>query len=128
MLVLTLFNFSGCAPLHWGCLSKRTCKLRPCETTGLPLLKPKQSIRHMVFTRQFLLLAASFTANMLAFSAVSIHLIPMLSERGFSMSDAVWLAAIVGPMQVLGRIGEYTIGARFRATQVAMFACIILPI
>jgi predicted MFS family arabinose efflux permease len=82
----------------------------------------------MVMTRKFLLLATAFSANMLAFSALSIHLIPLLFERGFAMSDAVWLAAIVGPMQVAGRIAEYTVGARFRATQIAMIAFIFLPV
>jgi hypothetical protein len=31
-------------------------------------------------------------------------------------------------MQVVGRIGEYTVGARFRATQVAMLAILLFPL
>jgi hypothetical protein len=75
-----------------------------------------------------MLLALAFTMNMLAFSAISIHLIPLLHERGFTMSDAVWLAAIIGPMQVAGRIGEYTVGARFRAIEIATIALFLLPV
>ena len=46
------------------------------------------------------LLAFAFTANILAFSALSVHLIPLLQEKGFAPMHAVWLAALVGPMQV----------------------------
>ncbi len=130
LLVLALFNLIVCVPLHLWCLPE-VRRERRRTTSANPTPKPSRDtppIRHIVMTRKFLLLATAFTANMLAFSALSIHLIPLLFERGFAMSDAVWLAAIVGPMQVAGRIAEYTVGARFRATQVAMLAFILLPV
>jgi MFS family permease len=125
LLVLALLNLVVCTPLHMLCLPK----------TGANLARDKHeagaeapAVRDIVLTRKFLFLAASFTTNMLAFSAISIHLIPLLSERGFGMADAVWLAAIVGPMQVAGRVAEYTVGARFRVTQVALAAFMLLPV
>jgi MFS family permease len=129
VLVLAVCNLVICAPLHWWCLPK----------TGAHRLKERNAgdgkaaahtlrIREIVLTRTFMLLALAFTMNMLAFSAMSIHLIPMLNERGFTMADAVWLAAIVGPMQVAGRIAEYTVGARFRAVQIAAIALLLLPL
>jgi hypothetical protein len=65
---------------------------------------------------------------MLAFSALSVHLIPALNEKGYAMRDAVWIAALIGPMQVAGRIGEFTVGTRFRASHVALFALALLPL
>ncbi|MDB5808819.1 MAG: major facilitator superfamily 1 [Betaproteobacteria bacterium] len=127
VMILALLNFAVCAPLHWWGLPRIKAQ-RHRDVSTATIIAGSQSIRHIVLTRQFMMLAASFTANMLAFSAMSIHLIPLLFERGFAMSDAVWLAALVGPMQVVGRIGEYMVGARFRATQVAMLAFVFLPV
>lgn len=126
LLVLALLNLAICAPLHLLCLPK----------TGASMARDKHAagadadpaMRDIVLTRKFMFLAVSFTSNMLAFSAISIHLIPLLNERGFAMTDAVWLAAIVGPMQVAGRIAEYTVGARFRVIEVALVAFVLLPV
>lgn len=56
------------------------------------------------------------------------HIIPLLHEKGFAIADAVWIAALIGPMQVAGRIGELTIGSRYRATEVCAFALAMLPV
>jgi predicted MFS family arabinose efflux permease len=128
VLVLAISNLVICAPLHLLCLPKAGAHTGTGgRARGADAESATLSIRDIVRTRKFLLLATAFTANMLAFSAISIHLIPLLHERGFAMTDAVWLAAIVGPMQVAGRICEYTVGARFRATQIAMLAFVFLP-
>ncbi len=129
LLVLALLNLIICTPLHLWFLPKAAAHSAKAEREpGADAGRDKPALRDIVMTRTFLLLATAFTANMLAFSALSIHLIPLLNERGFSMTDAVWLAAIVGPMQVAGRIAEYTVGARFRATQIAMIAFMLLPV
>ena len=125
LLVLALLNLAICAPLHLLCLPKTGANMARSKHEAGDDAPP---VRDIVLTRKFLFLAVSFTTNMLAFSAISIHLIPLLSERGFSMVDAVWLAAIVGPMQVAGRVAEYTVGARFRVTQVALVAFMLLPV
>jgi MFS family permease len=66
----------------------------------------QEAIRHPAFWK----LAFAFSANSFIFSALSVHLIPLLQQYGHSAALAVWLAALVGPMQVAGRIGEMTIG------------------
>lgn len=129
VLVLALFNLVVCVPLHWWFLPKTGSQRMTEERGGAPREeRPHVQMRDIVTTRKFVLLALAFTANMLAFSAMSIHLITLLNERGLSAADTVLLAAIVGPMQVLGRIGEFTIGKRFRATQIATAAIALLPV
>jgi predicted MFS family arabinose efflux permease len=54
-------------------------------------------------------------------------LIPLLQEKGFAAQTAVWLAALVGPMQVLGRLVELTVGRRIAVNQVALIALALLP-
>ena len=123
--ILGLANLILCAPLHILMLP---------SSVGAPARAFPFSpihfgvVRRLMRSRAFWLLAFSFTANMLAFSALSVHLIPLLQERGLSAADAVLLAAAIGPMQVLGRVLEVTVGARFRAAQVGLLALALLPV
>ena len=130
LLTLALLNFIVCMPLH--ALFLPPSPRRPSAAAhgggGAATLAAGPALRDIVRTRAFLMLAVTFTANMLAFSALSVHLIPLLHEKGFSSTDAVLLAAVVGPMQVAGRIWEYTLGAGLRATQVALVALILFPL
>jgi MFS family permease len=66
----------------------------------------QEAIRHPAFWK----LAFAFSANSFIFSALSVHLIPLLQQYGHAATLAVGLAALVGPMQVAGRIGEMTVG------------------
>jgi len=72
-----------------------------------------EALRHPAFWK----LALAFSANVFIFSALAIHLIPLLQSLGHAAGTAVLLAALVGPMQVAGRIGERTL-ARDAAPQV----------
>lgn len=129
VVVLALCNLILCAPLHAIFLPASAngadSGLSPAKHTGPGISSP--GIREVLATGAFWLLAVAFTANMLAFSSLSVHLIPLLHEKGYGMVEPVWVAALVGPMQVVGRIGEYTIGSRYPVTQVAIFALSMLP-
>jgi MFS family permease len=75
----------------------------------------------------FWLLAAVFAANMLAFAVLSVHLIPLLAARGLSTAQAAALAALIGPMQVAGRVVEYVFGRRFSGAAARLVALVLLP-
>lgn len=49
-------------------------------------------------------LVVAFAGYGLAFSAMSFHLIPLLGERGVETSVVMAIVAIIGPMQVVGRV------------------------
>ena len=49
-------------------------------------------------------LVVAFAGYGLAFSAMSFHLIPLLVERGVEMSVVMTIIALIGPMQVVGRV------------------------
>ncbi|MYN06213.1 MFS transporter [Pseudoduganella aquatica] len=76
------------------------------SATGAREHSLQEALRHPAFWK----LAFAFSANSFIFSALSVHLIPLLQQYGHAATLAVWLAALVGPMQVAGRIGEMTIG------------------
>jgi MFS family permease len=45
-----------------------------------------------------------FTANSFVMAGVTVHIIPLMLERGFTMVTIVATIAMIGPMQVAGRV------------------------
>ena len=126
ILVLALLNLFICFPLHAFVLP--AARGAPHEAKSTVTTGPKDSRPSPMRSRTFWLLAFAFTANMLAFSALSVHLIPLLTERGLSGAVAVSLAALIGPMQVAGRIVEYSLGRRVSVLRSGMVALVLLPL
>ena len=121
VLVLAAINLAVCVPLHALYL----------PATGRPADAPRGAAddaagrARLVADRRFRWLAAAFTLNMLAFAAMGLHLLAMLKDQGFSPEKAAWLAALVGPMQVAGRIVEFAFAHRAspaKAGEIALFA------
>jgi predicted MFS family arabinose efflux permease len=131
VLILGLANLVLCMPLHVLMLPPRgatATRHSVASSADAPSGRHARVLHRLARNRAFWLLALSFTAHVLAFSALSVHLIPLLQERGLSAVDAVLLAAVIGPMQVLGRVLEFTGGARFRPAQVGLVALALLPV
>lgn len=121
MLVLAAINLLVCVPLHAVFL----------PASGRPAGAPAgaaddvQGRARLVADSRFRWLAAAFTLNMLAFAAMGLHLLAMLKEQGFAPDRAALLAALVGPMQVAGRIAEFAFAHRVspaRTGEIALFA------
>lgn len=128
VLILGMANLVVCMPLHLLLLPRpRAAPAVPGSTHARPRFAA-DVLWQLARSRAFWLLASSFTANIFAFSALSVHLIPLLRERGLSAGDAVLLAALIGPMQVLGRVIELTLGVRFRPARVGLVALVLLPV
>jgi len=125
--VLALLNLLICFPLHAFVLPA-THKATHGEKSRAATAGPNGSKYSALRSRTFWLLAIAFTANMLAFSALSVHLIPLLTERGLSGAVAVSLAALIGPMQVAGRIVEYSLGRRVSVFCSGLVALVLLPL
>lgn len=82
-----------------------------------------EALRHPAFW----MLASAFSANNFVFSAMAAHLIPLLERLGQPTATAVLLAALVGPMQVAGRVGEMTIGRNTAPQAVGKLTFAMLP-
>jgi len=67
-------------------------------------------------------------ANALAFSAMSVHLLPMLVDKDLTPLHPAAIGALAGPMQVLGRVVEMTVGSRYHALKVGLVAMAMLPL
>ncbi|HVL75879.1 MAG TPA: MFS transporter, partial [Noviherbaspirillum sp.] len=82
-----------------------------------------EALRDPVFWK----LACAFATNMFIFSAMSVHVIPLLQRFGHGVGTAVFLAALIGPMQVAGRLGEMTLASRFAPAAVGRVTFALLP-
>jgi hypothetical protein len=111
-LCFAIVQLLVCLPLHlWlgGERGRDVVPARPRSGDGHTL---GEAVRHPVFWK----LALAFSANTFIFSAMAANLIPLLRQLGHGAGAAVVLAALIGPMQVAGRIGEMALG-RTTSTQ-----------
>ena len=115
-------NLLLCLPLHLLVLPRRP--LPPAPTAGKAASVPLQAVLR---DRRFYLLAAAFTANVLVFSATSVHMIAMLVAKGLTAAQAAGYGALFGPMQVAGRLAEMMLGQRVAPSRVGLVALAMLP-
>lgn len=124
LAVLGVLNLVGCSAIHaWLLPGPDQGHARARTST------PKdKNLAAVLKDKSFYLLCAAFTANALVFSAMAVHMIPMLQEKGLSPLQAAAVGAMVGPMQVTGRVVEMLFGRRFKPTQVGLVAMTALPL
>lgn len=107
-LIYGAVQLALCAPLH---LLLSGGPRRPGATGAAHVVRNytlKEAVRHPTFWK----LACAFAANSFIFSALSVHLIPTLHRFGHPMATAVLFATLIGPMQVVGRLGEMALAHR----------------
>lgn len=112
-------NLLVCLPLHALCLP---------GLRGGRAARPRADLRALLRLPAFWFATAGLSLNGLLFTAMSVHSIPMLVEKGFSEPAAVGLASLIGAMQVAGRLLEFGPMGRWRAARVAVVVSAALPV
>ena len=123
IVVLAGLNLVFCVPLHLWVLPRRGRG----EASRGAASDPAGRAR-LLRDPRFRWIAVAFTLNMLAQASLSVHLLAILQEKGFSAAAAAWLAALVGPMQVASRVVELAVASRVKAVQVAALAMLASPV
>jgi MFS family permease len=126
VLVLAALNLVVCFPLHLAALPPGERKRGAPGTDSAD--DRAQGLRQALRTPGFYLFAGTLVCNGLIFATMSVHMIPVLEAKGLSAIGAATLAALVGPMQVAGRVLEVTIGRRFPIARVGLVALWAMPI
>lgn len=114
-----------CLPLH-ALLSPRAHGAKTiggATTHAVRSYTLKEAVRDPVFWK----LAFAFATNSFIFSAMSVYLIPLLQQFGHPIVTVVFLAALIGPMQVTGRIGEMAVAKYTRPQTVGNVTFSLLP-
>jgi MFS family permease len=125
-MIFGALNLLVCVPLHLLALPSddpRSDFIGAASPGGSSSGSLVEALRDPVFH----LLAAAFTVNALVFSGMSVHLLAMLTAKGLSPIQAAALGALVGPMQVLGRLAEMSLGQRIAPSRVGTIAMALLP-
>jgi predicted MFS family arabinose efflux permease len=111
-----------CLPLHLMLGRERASPPQPVRA-GTRSHTLAEALRHPAFWT----LALAFSANTFVFSALSVHLIPLLQSMGHSARVAVAVAMLIGPMQVAGRVLERTVARHAAPQTVGRFCFGALP-
>lgn len=124
VIMLGLAQLVVCVPLHLFALPRKASTM----VGPAPATESSASLRQVLRDRTFYLLCVAFTANALVVSAMSVHMIAMLNAKGLTALHAALIGAMVGPMQVLGRIVEMWFGPRIAPSRVGVIALCMLPL
>jgi hypothetical protein len=113
----TLLIYAGmqlllCLPLHALLLPARARRLAPAAGASAPAIAMPDTFR----------LATAFALASFVLSVLSVHLIKLFQLAGLEAGSAVFIATLVGPMQVLGRLLELGAGGKLRAVHVGTVA------
>jgi MFS family permease len=122
-LIYGTLHLALCAPLH----ALLDAGPRRTTTGGMANTARSYTLHEAVRDPVFWKLALAFSANMFIFSALSVHLIPLLQRFGHSAPMAVLVATLIGPMQVAGRIGEMVFARHVRPQTVGKLTFAVLP-
>lgn len=126
LLVLGLLNLLVSAPLHAWLLPSGGRMSATSEQSAIPA--GRSQLRSVLRDPSFYGLCAAFTANALVFSAISVHLISLLQGKGLTVAQAAWVGALIGPMQVLGRVLEFAFLSKMNPSRVGVLAMWLLPV
>ncbi|MGE0283945.1 MAG: MFS transporter [Rhizobiaceae bacterium] len=95
----------------------------PAYLFFVPRVVPTHAATHAVsgdnmrptstYTLTFFVVAAILTLAAMIASMLSVHLLTLLQSRGIDLATAVAFGTIVGPAQVIGRLGELAVGKNY---------------
>jgi predicted MFS family arabinose efflux permease len=127
--VLAGITISICLPAHALLLRERRRSDRPapigCKTYGrISNAALKRALRSPAFWA----LLVTFAIHSTLVSAILFHIIPLLSERGFSDEAVTAAYALIGPAQVGGRIGMIALRRHLNSATIGLLTVFALPI
>jgi MFS family permease len=120
LLIYAALQLVLCLPLHALLLPARGKKAAAAPSAAAPA----------VVLPDTLWLAIAFALASFVLSVLSVHLIKLFQLAGLEPGSAVFIATLVGPMQVLGRLLEMGAGGKLRAVHVGTvaFASMVLAL
>ena len=131
--VLALCNLAVPALLHAVFVpGGRAASESATAVTEAPVARSESALpsplRAALGTTTFWCLLLSFAAAGATSSSVIFHIIPLLHERGVDTTTIVACIAVIGPMQVAGRLLLYAFGARLGADVLGSVNALALPL
>jgi len=128
LIALALCNLAIALPVHALSLRDQNPP-EPDEVASrcAPPVQEEASLVRAFHHPVFWSLALCFTAYYATFSAMTFHLVPLLTERGASTGIIVSAYATIGPAQVAGRVALLLIPGGFSTAIAGRIALLALP-
>jgi MFS family permease len=129
LMVLGGFNLVFCLPIHLlfvpsGHASHAT---EQSTTETQDTASHHREIRTMMRSRVFWGLALWFTAASVTTSAMIFQYVPLLTAWGVAMTTILTSVAIIGPMQVAGRVVLMLLSRRLGTREMGIAITVLLP-
>jgi MFS family permease len=126
--VFAALHLALCLPLHLAAIP-RAVGVAPASAAPDPAMRLAGDERSRGRTAApFFWLALALSGAAFAAAAVSAHAIGLLTAAGLTAADAVLAGTLVGPLQVAGRIVEFTVWRRLSARAVGAIAFTLLAL
>ena len=128
LLVLGGLNLAVCLPLH-ALFVPGAPACRPAETPreAGETTATTQEIHAMMRSRVFWGLALWFTAVSVTTSALVFQYVPLLTTWGVEMTTILTSVAMIGPMQVAGRVVLMLLSTRLGTREMGTAMNVLLP-
>ncbi len=120
------------AVLFWALV--QLLVILPVNWFGIPTAGPAVVAAPVTTTRGppparvFLLMASYFTLRASITAVISVHALTLLTGLGWSPTEAVAAAALIGPAQVAGRIVDWKFGRGYTPMIAAITGTVLLPL
>jgi hypothetical protein len=125
----TLWIYAGlhlavCLPLHLGFVPAHAAGAAADAdiAVGADAVPGVAPLRRTGGRASYVWLAAAFSVAAFLSATLSAHLIGLLKSAGLTARDAVLVSSLIGPMQVVGRIAEFTFARRLSPLSVGALA------
>ncbi len=128
LIALALCNAVICVPIH-ACLlrDRHGAHGNPAASSGREREIAADALRRALRHPAFWGLAVCLTAYYSTFSALTFHIIPLLTERGFANTTIIAAIAAIGPAQVAGRVVLLVLGRRVTTRPVGRIVVLAFP-
>lgn len=123
-LIMAAMHMLICLPLHWMLPDVQRQKLHPEQHAvqgkqdAAPLPSSDASYPHWAT------LASSLSVVGFVISAVQIHIFTLMTGVGIAMKEAVWIATLIGPAQVVARVTEMSLAKHWHPALLGCFSVV----
>jgi predicted MFS family arabinose efflux permease len=121
-------NICICLPISLIALPRRPAIPHATDGAPAPLwTRPPLPLSPEARRAAFICFALMIAAGNFVFAGLAVHLLTILGALGLSESAAIIVGMIVGPAQVIGRIGEMSLGRRASPILAARISAAMQP-
>ena len=122
--IYAALHLAVCLPLHLAFVPAHAAGLAKDAgiAVGADAVPGATAPRRIADRGSYVWLAAAFSVAAFLSATLSAHVIALLKSAGLTAGDAVLVSSLIGPMQVLGRIAEFTFARRLSPLSVGALA------